>query len=458
MPVSSPSPRSLVLSRSPRPQFPHRTSSSVVRAAWCACVFMTLLWGSVQSAQAQVNTEAILSDGRSDPWSTYGDLSFALRRGNVTTSRATLGLGGRYLTLHNDRKLPRGGEPWFQHRLMFSGSWSIENSAGARSDHVAFAHLRYTQMVAPRYGYELFSQANFDQFQRLNLRLLLGGGYRMVVANDHRIQFWFGTGLFAEQEDYNLKGVEGADQYPEDRLNVRWSTYGTLKVNAPDQRISLVNTLYVQPTIDNFRDLRIYYEGRFTARVYRMLAISLSSTITHDTTPVPGIQKTDIRFNGALQFRLYGTRQVPTTEDLAPTRDELWAYGLSKARPFATYRVHQALLGARLAVRDELAAREQREALARALASQRLEEARAHAHMIAHASPPSIRDLDAWREPSAHAAMNAAFVASRVLLQAVRIEPKPLPKPPPAPVEETPPVVTPPIEGPDDVLFDPVVQ
>lgn len=416
------------------------------------------LFGSfvTTNAFAQVNTEAILSDGRSDPWSAFSDMSFALRRGNVTTSRATLGGGGRILTLHNDRRLPKGGEPWFHHRFMFSGSWSLENSAGKRSDHVAFAHTRYTQMVVPKHGYEVFSQANFDQFQRLNLRLLLGGGYRAVVANDNRIQFWYGSGFFVEQEDYNLTGLENEDEYPNARLNVRWSTYGTLKVNAADNRVALVNTLYIQPTVDNFRDVRVYYEGRFTTRLYKMLAVSLSTTVTHDTTPVPGIRKTDVRFNGALQFRLYGTREVIDVRQMSPSPDELYALGVANARPIAVRRVELSLQEANNAVRDEIAARAQRRALAIATARDSLASARTQAEKIANHTPAGVRDLEAWRDPAAHAAMNAAMVGASVAVQATRINPLPLPTPE---TQTTPSSPSPDVnEAPDGLFFDPVIQ
>lgn len=421
-------------------------------------------------AAAQVNTEAMLSDGRSDPWSAYGDFALALKRGNTESARATLGGGGRIMTLFRDPDLPVGGEPWFRDRIMLSGSWSLENAKGERVDHVAFVHARWTRMWIPRVGHEILAQANYAEFNRLNRRLLVGGGARVVVFNDAFAQFWFGTGLFAEDEDFDLTNVDNAENFVNRRLNARWSTYVTLKINASDQKIAFINTLYVQPTLADFTDARIFYEGRLTARVYRMFAVSANATVTYDTTPVPGIQRTDIRLGGAIQFRLYGKSTPVTPVHIGPTHEELVTYALAQARPIAQYRVGLAVEQAQRGVVSELSAREQRRARALVEAQKQCALAADYARRRANTSPSSTRLLAAAKEPNAAAAMDAAFTAASVITQAYRLQPRSVaPTVAPDASETNAPATAPPkpardrnpapedIEGPDPVMLEPVV-
>lgn len=439
------------------------------RLAAIALAFLSILF-CARTSFAQVNTEALLSDGRSDPWSAYADFGLAMKRGNTESARATIGGGGRILTLRNDRDLPVGGEPWFRDRVMLSGSWSLEQANGERVDHVAFLHARWTRMWRARVGHEIFAQANYAEFNRLNRRLLLGGGARVVVFNDAFAQFWFGTGLFAEDEDFDLTNVANPDNFVNRRLNARWSSYMTLKINAADQKVAFINTLYVQPTLADFTDARIYYEGRLTARVYRMFAVSANATVNYDTTPVPGIGRTDIRFGGAIQFRMYGKSTPITPVHIGPTQEELGYYAMAQARPVAQYRVRVAIDAAQRGVVSELSARDQRRVRAIGEAHTQLLLAADYARRRARTAPSSTRFLAAAKEPAAAAAMNAAFAAAGVIGQAYQLKPRAL-KPPPAVIDAAvePPATSPPKpprdrtsppendEGPDDMMLDPVV-
>lgn len=434
-------------------RFPPRRRGAIASLlAFLASLFIA------HAAVAQVNTEAMLSDGRSDPWSVYANFSLALTRGNTQSTRATLGGGGRWLTLFDDPTLPTGGEPWFRDRVMVSGSWALEHANDARVDHIAFIHGRWTRMWLPHVGHEIFAQANFAEFQRLNRRLLLGGGVRAIVFNDAFAQFWFGSGLFAEEEDFDLTDVENPHNYPNNRLNARWSTYVTLKVNAVDQKITLINTLYVQPTLANFGDIRVLYEGRLTARIYKSLAFSFNANVNYDSTPVPGVQKTDIRFGGAIQFRLYGDPVPVTPVHIGPTEDEILWLAMAQARPMSTHRVGVALDQARAAVQSAQKARTQRRDRAIVHAATQLRERAAQAGQRANTSLAGTRHLEAYRDPSVNAAMEASFITAAVLRRALTLQPTSAPASaaPTTPAQ----TVSPRTPQADDErgLFDPVVH
>lgn len=422
---------------------------------------LVILCSFAGSAVAQINTEAMLTDGRSDPWSVYADFSLSLKRGNTETTRSTIGGGARRLTLFEDPSLPVGGEPWFRDRFMLSGSWSLEQAKNERVDHVAFMHARWTRMWIPRVGSEVFAQMNYAQFQRLNRRLLFGGGVRAVVFNDALAQFWFGSGLFLEEEDFDLSNLDNPDAYPSHRLNARWSSYVTLKVNALDQKITFINTLYVQPTLADFGDIRVLYEGRVTARIYKSVGLSFSSNINYDSTPVPGIARTDIRFGGALQFRLYGKSTPVTPVHVGPSQDELDWLAYSKARPVASHRLANSVKAAQAAARAEVRARAQRKNRALADAGDIVYTQIAYATQRANIAPSGTRHLDAYKEPNANAAMEAAFTATSVLMNILRTQT------PPAAAEHTQPAAPRPLptrkpqadtEPPEPALFDPVID
>jgi hypothetical protein len=65
-----------------------------------------------------------------------------------------------------------------------------------------YSHLRINFNYSKKFGYELFTQTNFDRFRNLTLRNLFGGGIRQVFIKTTSTEFEVGTGIIYEYENW----------------------------------------------------------------------------------------------------------------------------------------------------------------------------------------------------------------------------------------------------------------
>lgn len=266
-----------------------RTKRALVHL-FCSIACIALL----PSAQAQVNTEALISSGTERHWSGSLDAGADVNRGNTDSTRGTVSAGLRYLTLHEDVEQPEGGEPWFFDRFIVSGRYAIQVANDERIANGAFIHSRWTRMWHPNAGHEIYGQLEFDEFRNLALRALIGAGGRFVFFNNELVQMWAGTGYMAEFERFSLS-EEDELVFEPTQMNHRWASYLALKLNDAENRVRWVNTLYFQPRFDDFSDIQALYDSTLKVTVLGPLTLSSSLNLQFDSDPPPGIEKLDVR-------------------------------------------------------------------------------------------------------------------------------------------------------------------
>lgn len=250
-------------------------------------------------ASAQVNTEAYRARFGEPGWHGDAHLAFALRDGN--SESLNLGAGFRlqkatpfasYSEEEQDFRSPR--------RLFFLvADYAREEQSDERSVNQGFGHLRFTHMVEAVWGWETFLQVEYDEFTRLDRRVLLGAGLRWAVDETPQRVFHLGTGLMAESE--RLDAVAGAA--PRETSDVvRSTSYATLVWRfGVEGRAALRSTLYVQPRVDDVEDLRILEEAALDVALTQRLSLGLSLVVEHDNRPPAGVERTDLYLTNRLR-------------------------------------------------------------------------------------------------------------------------------------------------------------
>lgn len=163
----------------------------------------------------------------------------------------------------------------------------------------SFVHLRHIQEWTPRHAGEIFAQAERNEFARLSLRGLLGGGWRQRwIQNPERGAIFTGVGAFYEHEtirrDLDL-GDSGTDS------TWRGNLYLIFKYQF-NARVAAVNSLYYQPSLRETSDYRALEIAGLNVELSERLAISLHLEVSHDSRPPLGVDKTDSRYRTALSY------------------------------------------------------------------------------------------------------------------------------------------------------------
>ncbi len=183
-----------------------------------------------------------------------------------------------------------------QHLDMLVGSFSYGKSRGVRDTNKSFAHLRHRYAWNHTWGLEGFLQAQQDEFARLKLRLLLGGGLRW--SYQHQAWEWhIGLGSFYERETLlavvNIPAVSHV---------WRGNTYLALRY-AFNKRVRFQDTLYYQPVWRDTPDYRLLNDTALHVALTDHLDLKFVLEIAQDSRPPTGVKNADVNYKTGLSFR-----------------------------------------------------------------------------------------------------------------------------------------------------------
>ena len=247
-------------------------------------VLITLAAALPTQAFAQVNVEALRTDdpplGHSGTFG--GDLT--LRTGNVDLVQ--LDLNARiYLVTESVTRL-------------IVGDGGLGLQGGTRFASSGLAHYRetyrYNDLISP----EWYGQLNYDRPQLLDFRAVVGGGARTSFASGDWGQFGMGAALFFEHERLDL---DETAVHPNTTTDIRGSYFLTLRL-VPNDNLVITSTMYLQPVVANWGDLRTLANLRLATSVTDELDLTVSFDLRYDSRPPDDVTALDTRLRTGLRY------------------------------------------------------------------------------------------------------------------------------------------------------------
>lgn len=165
-------------------------------------------------------------------------------------------------------------------------------SLGREDSRQGHVHFRYTRNLTDTLSWESFSQLEFNKFQDLTLRALIGTGGRIAAYQSDEQSLFFGVGAFYERE--NLEDLP-------DPSNPRGNTY--ISYLWKHQMVTMSSTLYYQPNIEDLNDTRLRFNAGIETVFLGQFSQQLDYTLTHDSRPPYSIKKTDAMISAGLAYR-----------------------------------------------------------------------------------------------------------------------------------------------------------
>jgi putative salt-induced outer membrane protein YdiY len=164
----------------------------------------------------------------------------------------------------------------------------------------SFGHARYTRWFAPRVAGEVFAQLERDRFTLLQVRSLIGTGARLQIAGASRVSLYFGSALMLELENLDESRVT---VHPASSESLRWSNYVSFLWEITD-RSALSTTMYAQPRIDDFNDVRLLQDAALEVDITRVVSLRLVLRQRFDNRPPDGVEKHDVFLENGIRLRL----------------------------------------------------------------------------------------------------------------------------------------------------------
>ncbi len=164
----------------------------------------------------------------------------------------------------------------------------------------AFGHLRYTRWFIPRAAGEAFFQLERDRFTLLQVRSLLGVGGRLQVAHASDVYLYMGSALMLELEQLDKSKVS---VHPATSESIRWSNYLSLRWEITP-RTTISSTLYVQPRLDDFEDIRLLHDAAIEVGISSKVSLRVVLRQRFDNRPPDNVEDHDLFVENGIRVRL----------------------------------------------------------------------------------------------------------------------------------------------------------
>ncbi|MEL6274885.1 MAG: DUF481 domain-containing protein [Bacteroidota bacterium] len=228
-----------------------------------------------------------IEDGRmvrdTNGWFGQLDLSGSFTR----NTSDILSLGGNF----------RLDRPVNQNNWLLMAGYRLTQASGNNFLNAGFSHLRYSRTLTSFLQLEAFTQAQYNEIIRLDLRWLIGVGPKLKLINQEKARLFLGILYMYEHDDLRNADFSFNDHRLSNYLSLAWEIADNLR---------LTNTTYYQPRLVNFDAARlntttnvsigIGSKFKFTSR----FNFTLDERINEAFSEVPG---STFSWNNGLRFQ-----------------------------------------------------------------------------------------------------------------------------------------------------------
>jgi len=241
---------------------------------------LIILISTVISASAQIlniEQERIKTD--TTGWAGSAKISF-----QFTKTDEELWTGGAYT--HVQYKTKRS-------LYLSLTEYNLNKCSGSDFVNAGAQHFRYNYKFKDYFIGELFTQFQFNKVLEVKFRWLLGAGPRIRIVNTKPFMMHIAALYMYEHEElYNSDLIN---------RNHRMSSYVafTYKIH---ENLSLINTSYFQPKINDFSDFRVLSQSDLKISISKHFSFLLSYLYTYDTFPATGVPKNTHYLGNSLTY------------------------------------------------------------------------------------------------------------------------------------------------------------
>ncbi len=206
-------------------------------------------------------------------------VSYSTKSGNSDTTSTSLSLKGVYQNINSAN--------------MIVIDYDYAEANGVKNSDKTFAHIRHIRSTDIKYlNYEIFTQAQKDDFRSIESRVLIGAGarYKYTLSNDSNL--FLGIGLFNTQlDENNIKSdFESLNSYIS--YNQTFDSGAKLTYNG-----------YYQPRVDEVSDYHISQKAQISLKITDKVELVVSMNHTYDSKPAIGVEKSDLSTKTGINYK-----------------------------------------------------------------------------------------------------------------------------------------------------------
>jgi len=230
-----------------------------------------------------LNIEKLRLGPREDGVSASVDLSFAYGQGNINL--IDLGTDGSFAYRKQRHLVFLLGASNFSTRTKNEDGQGVAQLVDKDSIFIDkhYAHLRYNYRLEPWVTMEVFTQVQADEFLLVQVRTKHGVGPRFTPYENDQFGVRVGVQYMFDHEQLDEGRLLVAPRGSALSFAHRNSSYFTMSLEV--DRFAAQTTTYVQPRLDDPRDVQLLHETEFSIDITKYFALKLGMNLRWDSRP-----------------------------------------------------------------------------------------------------------------------------------------------------------------------------
>lgn len=188
---------------------------------------------------------------------------------------------------------------FFRHRNhlgIFLFERDFGEQQGVRFSDSTFVHGRYRYQLSNNWWWEVFSQADRNDFKRRKLRTIVGSGPRWRIIGNGNFNLTIGSAPMWEKEEYTEQDGKNPER---ELIRLSNSIFAGYRLN---ESVIADLTLYWQPDPKDVKNFRALLESSLRFRLLDHLSYRISLKQVRDSRPPEGVKESDAQLTQSLIF------------------------------------------------------------------------------------------------------------------------------------------------------------
>ena len=238
---------------------------------------------AIRDNETQRQYERLQDPGLLDLWAGFIDLGVSAARGNARTNVFT--------TVANATRETRTDKTVAYFNQVYARGL-VEDVSAATAEAIR-GGWSYNKNINPRLFASLFNDYEYDRFQDLDLRFVVGGGLGYIAIKDDRKRLDLLAGAAYNREEFSTPLIRNsAEAYWGDEFNYKLSEVVQLQ-----QRFRMFHNL------TDAGPYRMNFDLTIVTNLNKWLSWQLALSDRFLSNPVPGRQRNDVLYTSGLRLR-----------------------------------------------------------------------------------------------------------------------------------------------------------
>jgi putative salt-induced outer membrane protein YdiY len=238
--------------------------------------------GAIRNADEQKAWEGLQHPGLLHAWAGYADLGVSLARGNADATVITTAMSATRETRSDKTNL---------HFNQIYSTGTVADGSNAKIAEAIRGGWAYDRNLTPRLFVNLFNDYEYDLFQGLDLRFVIGGGLGYSVIKNDQTQFDLLGGAAYNREKFNTPLTRNsAELYWGNNLLHKFS-----KITSLTQSFRMFNN------VSELGEYRINFDLGAVTTLKKWLSWQLTVSDRYLSNPLPDRKQNDVLFTTGIR-------------------------------------------------------------------------------------------------------------------------------------------------------------